>query len=203
VIYSFEFEISSNSTFDVEINQPPKPGSCSIDPLNGTIITLFTINCFNWMDQDQIKDYSIYGLYFYLFFSLINNFMFEKGWTKDYSKPMILSHTTKSSIKLRLPASIDQTSTLQIVVQIRDTFDSGTEVNLSSIIVLANSSAIKNLIDILQNSDNDLSNDPLIQLLSSDDQNTVGQIITSISQVFNEINDDTIKNAALSKCLFR
>ena len=60
VIYSFEFGIYQ-STFDIEINQPPSPGSCTIDPLYGSMNTLFTINCSNWYDKDQIKDYTFYG----------------------------------------------------------------------------------------------------------------------------------------------
>jgi hypothetical protein len=44
------------------INQPPENGSCSINPLNGTTSTLFTISCPNWQDQDGIKDYSFDGM---------------------------------------------------------------------------------------------------------------------------------------------
>jgi len=69
VIYSFESEIIKKE-FDIEINQSPKNGICSINPLNGTIITLFKINCSNWFDQDGIKDFTFYGLYF---FFLLNN----------------------------------------------------------------------------------------------------------------------------------
>jgi hypothetical protein len=60
VIYSFQSEISQSS-FDIEINQSPKFGSCSIDSSNGTTMILFTINCSNWFDQDEINDYSFYG----------------------------------------------------------------------------------------------------------------------------------------------
>jgi hypothetical protein len=63
VIYSFQFEIIKK-TFDIEINKVPTDGSCSISPSNGTTMTLFTINCSNWFDQDQIKDYTYYGLNF-------------------------------------------------------------------------------------------------------------------------------------------
>jgi hypothetical protein len=114
---------------------------------------------------------------------------------------MMLAHTTESIVKLRLPASIDQTSILHIVAQIRDTFGSIVEVNLTWVIVVPDFLAIKNLVDVLQKPDNNFSNDPLIQLLTSGDQNTVGQMITSLSQVFNEMNDESIKNAALSKYL--
>lgn len=62
VIYSFSFGISSSS-LDFLINRPPSSNSsCSIDPRNGTITTLFTITCSNWFDENGIKDYSLYGL---------------------------------------------------------------------------------------------------------------------------------------------
>jgi hypothetical protein len=63
VVYSFSSETSS-SALNFIINQPPENGSCSINPLNGTTNTLFTISCPNWEDQDGIKDYSFYSMIF-------------------------------------------------------------------------------------------------------------------------------------------
>ncbi len=65
VIYLFMSEKSS-SAINFVINQSPRNGSCSITPLIGTTATLFTINCINWMDENGIKDYSIYGKNFLL-----------------------------------------------------------------------------------------------------------------------------------------
>lgn len=62
VIYLFGLN-TSEKTFDIQMNQEPKNGTCSIDPPNGTIITVFTIDCSNWYDPDGIKDYTIYGLF--------------------------------------------------------------------------------------------------------------------------------------------
>jgi hypothetical protein len=65
----------SKNTFDIELNQPPINGSCSIDPWNGTMMTSFNINCSNWFDQDEIKDYSVYGFVIlsdYFIYLLIN-----------------------------------------------------------------------------------------------------------------------------------
>jgi len=61
VIYSFVDGIGSSS-INFLINQPPQNGTCTIDPLNGTTSTLFTISCLNWFDEDDIKDYSFYGM---------------------------------------------------------------------------------------------------------------------------------------------
>jgi hypothetical protein len=59
VVYTFENTESSSSIHFI-LNDSPSNGSCLIDPLNGTITTLFTISCSNWFDKDQIKDYSIF-----------------------------------------------------------------------------------------------------------------------------------------------
>lgn len=60
VIYFFELT-NSSTTFDIELNEPPKNGHCSINPPNGTSLTLFTIDCLKWFDHDGIKDWSFYG----------------------------------------------------------------------------------------------------------------------------------------------
>ena len=69
VIYSFASK-TTVQTFDIELNEIPKNGICSIHPLNGTIITLFNITCSNWFDGDGIKDYIIYGLFSLFHFQL-------------------------------------------------------------------------------------------------------------------------------------
>jgi hypothetical protein len=180
VIYSFDSEISKNE-IDIEINESPKNGSCSINPSNGTTMTLFTINCSNWYDKDQIKDFIFYSL------------------TKNSSNKIMLAHTIESIIEFRLPASIDQISTFDILVHIRDKFDCVYEFHLPSVNILRDISTISNFIDALQKSNN---NDTIFELLTSGNQNTIGQIITSISQLLNEINNQTIELAILSKDFF-
>ena len=65
VVYSFERE-TSLSALNLMINRPPENGSCSINPLNGTITTLFTILCSNWQDKDGIQDYIFYSMFSHL-----------------------------------------------------------------------------------------------------------------------------------------
>jgi hypothetical protein len=108
---------------------------------------------------------------------------------------MILAHTTNSIISLQLPASIDPTTQFYTVVHIRDKFDCIREVHLSPVTVLADISAIEHFVDILQYS----NDDPIWKVLISNDQNTVGQMITSISQIFTEMNYQMIENVAQSK----
>jgi len=61
VVYTMTSGINSN-TLNLVINQPPSNGSCSINPLNGTITTLFTVSCPYWVDENGVKDYSLYGI---------------------------------------------------------------------------------------------------------------------------------------------
>jgi hypothetical protein len=65
VIYSIG-SMKSVGLINFMINSPPSNGSCSIDPLNGTTTTLFTITCLNWFDEDGIKDYSFYSKTFFI-----------------------------------------------------------------------------------------------------------------------------------------
>jgi len=61
VVYS-SLSVTSSSSLNFIINQPPYNGSCSIDPLNGTTSTVFTISCPNWYDENGIQDYSLYSM---------------------------------------------------------------------------------------------------------------------------------------------
>ncbi|CAF4421173.1 unnamed protein product [Adineta steineri] len=69
---------------------------------------------------------------------------------------------------------------------------------MSSVHVIVDSVGINNLITSLQSSPNTLTNNPIVQLLSSGDQNTVGQILTAISQQFNQMNSENIDQAVSS-----
>ncbi len=51
-------------SFDIEINEAPKNVNCTINPSNAATMTVFIIHCSNWFDQDGIKDFIFYGLYF-------------------------------------------------------------------------------------------------------------------------------------------
>ena len=70
---------------------------------------------------------------------------------------------------------------------------------MSSIHVRPDSLGIADLMSSLQSSSNGLTNNPIVQLLAGGDQNTVGQVLTSISQQFNQMNNRSIENAVSSK----
>ncbi|CAF3751894.1 unnamed protein product, partial [Rotaria sp. Silwood1] len=177
VVYALTSE-TSTSALNFAINQPPYNGSCSINPLNGTTSTLFTVSCPDWFDEDGIKDYSLYV------------------WTKYSLERLMIAFSPVSLFQVHLPVGDDQTFILNIVIYVRDLLDCLTEVNMSSVSVVPDSSAITNLINNLQSSSNSIQNNPIVQLLASGNQNIVGQVITSVSQQFNKMNSESLDNAA-------
>jgi hypothetical protein len=111
----------------------------------------------------------------------------------------MIAFSTLSMFQVQLPAGDDQTSSINLTVHIRDTFECITEFNTSSITVLPDSAAINNLVNILQNpSSNTVINNPIVQLLATGNQNTVGQVISSLSQQFNKMNNENWTNAVSS-----
>ncbi|UJR18699.1 hypothetical protein I4U23_005606 [Adineta vaga] len=176
VVYTFMWETSSSS-LNFLINQTPSNGSCSIHPNNGTTNTLFNIICLNWFDEDEIKDYIIYG------------------WTNDSTKKMIIAYSSVSIFQLQLPAGDNQTSLLHLIVHIRDQLDCITELNISSVTVFSDLAAIHNLINDIQNSSERIITNPIIQLLTYGNQNRFGQIFTSISQQLNQMNNENLNKA--------
>ena len=70
VIYSSSSDAVS-SVLEFIRNDPPSNGSCSIEPNNGTTSTLFNISCPNWLDEDEIEDYSLYSKIGYLWNSSV------------------------------------------------------------------------------------------------------------------------------------
>jgi REJ domain len=181
VIYTFA-NATSQSALDFIINQPPSNGSCSIHPSNGTTTTLFTISCSNWFDDDQIKDYSLYGI-----------------WFKNTSDQTIIAFSMESTFTVRLPAGENEDSRVHLFIHIRDGNDCIRKVNLSSVTVSVERGEINSFINNFDLSSNVMNRNPLVRLLSSGNQNIIGQILISISQQFNWINDENINRAISSK----
>jgi hypothetical protein len=99
-------------------------------------------------------------------------------------KRTMIAFSFMSNFQVRLPAGDNQ----NLIIHIRDTLDCITEVNLNSTYIVSDN---VDLIKSLQSS----TNNPIAQLLISGNQNTVGQIITSISQEFNKMNNEMIDKA--------
>ncbi|CAF0892553.1 unnamed protein product, partial [Adineta ricciae] len=171
---------ASLSSLNFVINQPPMNGSCSVSPHNGTTSTSFSISCSNWFDEDGIIDYSVYG------------------WTDDSTQETMIAFSSISIFQVLLPIGDDQTSTLHLTVYIRDSLDCVTQYNLSSVTVLSDLTEINDLVNSIQSSSDNSANSPLLQLLASGNPNTVGQILSSVSQQFNKINNESVNKAVLS-----
>ncbi len=110
----------------------------------------------------------------------------------------MIAFSSVSNFQIRLPAGNDNTSLINLIVHIRDIYDCVTEYNLSSPIVVPDTAAINSLIEDLQVSTSATNNNPIVQLLASGNQNDVGQVITSLSQVFNTMNTQSLNKAVSS-----
>ena len=180
VVFTFTTEISS-SALNFVVNRPPSNGSCSISPLQGTTSTPFTVSCPGWFDEDGIKDYAL------------------AGYTTDRNEQTMLAFSGVSDFSIRLPSKDLNQTELKLIVTIRDTLDCVVDVNLSMVVVTVDTSSIRQLVEQLQNSTSTLASDPLVRLLSSGNQNTVAQLITSISQYFNQIDKQNVNDALSSR----
>jgi galactose-1-phosphate uridylyltransferase len=117
-------------------------------------------------------------------------------------KLQIIAFSSISTFQVRLPSGNNQTSLINLIIHIRDTLDCIAEYNMPSMIVASDSTLSSELMNNFRTSPNDIVNNPIIQLLASGNQNTVGQIISSFSQEFNQMNNENIDKAVSSKRLF-
>ena len=132
------------------------------------------------------------------------------GTAPDQSDPILIAFSSLSMFQLRLPAGQKNTSILRLSVTIRDRMDCVRQVNLPSIVVRIDSDEIDHFLLSLQSltvgadtsmpSSTTLNNNPLVQILSSGNQNAVGQVLGSLSQQFNDINTQALQTAADSQC---
>ena len=121
------------------------------------------------------------------------------GYTTSSDKQTMLAFSSVSDFTIRLPSpNVNQTQ-LHLMVTIRDTLDCVVSVNLSMVVVSVDVSSINQLVGQLYKSTSALASNPLIRLLSSGNQNTVAQLITSISQYFNQIDDQNTADAISSR----
>ncbi len=123
-----------------------------------------------------------------------------EAWTTDSSEQVMLASTIVSSSQLRLPPGSDNMSSVNMVVHIRDMLNGVTQFDMQSVVVVPDVAGISTLVNVLQQSSTaTINTNPIIQLLADGNQNTVGQVITSLSQVFNEMNSRNVETAVASK----
>ncbi len=120
--------------------------------------------------------------------------------TIQSSEQIILGYTTASSFQLQLPAGMNNASSVYVIVHIRDMLGGVTEFSLDPIIVTQDMASVTMLINVLQQSnENIINSNPTIQLLSPENPNTVAQVSISLFQVLNEMNIENIETAISSK----
>lgn len=98
----------------------------------------------------------------------------------------MIAFPSVSILQIQLPVGDDHTGQLYLMALIRNQLNCIIEYNISSVIVLPDSTAINDLVTSIQSASS--PNNPIVQLLVSGNQNTVGQILTSFSQQFNKMN---------------
>ena len=119
-------------------------------------------------------------------------------WSTDRSEREMTAYSPVSNFQVQLPPGNGSTYSLELVIFIRDRLDCATQWNLSSISVLPDSTDLNNLIDRLSSSSNGSTTNPSVRLLSAGNTNTVGQLINSLSQQLNQMNNENLNNALSS-----
>jgi hypothetical protein len=118
------------------------------------------------------------------------------AWTTDSNNPLVLASTPESSIQLRLPAGNAGPSSVNIIIYILDILNAVAEFDIYSVNVVPDLEATTTLINALQPSSlTTINSNPTIKLLASGNPNTIGQVLTSVSQVLNGINQQNIETA--------
>ena len=113
---------------------------------------------------------------------------------------MIIAFSFVPIFQVRLPSPDEKQTALHLVVHIRDRLHCVTKYNLSSVVVVTQDVLFMNtFIGQLLNDSDVLTNSPLTRLLSSGDQNLVGQLLTSLSQELNRIHILDLHHAFSSK----
>lgn len=200
VVYTF-IATKSSSALNFFINQPPKNGSCNISPSNGTTSTIFTIRCLDWIDEDGIKDYSVYGKFNRKkTMSRLDRAPILVA-TENTTQRLMLAYGISPRFDIRLPPSgQNNMSTINIIVQIRDNLNAITQYFLRSIVVTSDTATITSLVHVLQQANSQMTlNDPIMQLLTYENLNVVGQILTSVSLVMDQMTKTNLDKAASSK----
>ena len=183
VIYSFSSPLLSSSSLDFLINSPPRNGSCSISPSNGSALTLFTVSCLDWFDEDGIQDYSLFLC------------------SLECSSRLLIGYSSDSVFDVLLPARVES---LHFSISIRDREDCVSQwTNLSSISVQMDSNVFDDFLNILLNTGGSTTTttNSFLRLLTMGNGNEVSEVITSLSVHLNQLSVENVHTAISSRSL--
>ncbi len=122
------------------------------------------------------------------------------AYTTDPEKLIMVASTSDSHIQLRLPIGDDDIRSINMIIYIRDMLNAVTQYDIYFIDVLPDLITTNTLVDdLLIGNVTTINTHSMIQLLASGNLNTVGQVLTSLSQTLNGINRQNIETAVFSK----
>lgn len=124
---------------------------------------------------------------------------FFSVWQTDQNERNFVARSFVSSLQLFLPPGDATRSTLEMIIVIRDLLDGSTEFRMPSVVVESDFQSVNTLIDDLQHDVGQLSNNQFVQILSSENQNMVNQILTAVSQTANDLSEQALNEALSSK----
>ena len=114
LVQSWRFQVISSSNesseFFVEMNDPPRNGSCSISPATGDLLSEFSLVCRDWFDENGIQDYLLLARF-----------------SSTLDDRLILSSSLNGSFRTSLPFTLNRSEELFLSVIIRDEWHSATE----------------------------------------------------------------------------
>jgi hypothetical protein len=111
----------------------------------------------------------------------------------------MIGSSIESNLVIQFPANLNNVSLFNVIISIRDKLDSTTKFEIKSIEVITDLNEINTLIYSIEQSNISMLNENLLfELLNTQNENNVGQVLTSLSQLFNQINNQQIENAIRS-----
>ena len=126
-------------------------------------------------------------------------------WTNDRPTRSLIGLSTSSSMSVRLPAGDHSNSTLvYLSVRVRDEYGCSFQLVMPPVSITRDTTIIATLVNTLQsvssqsNAISQLNSNELVQLLVNGNQNEMNQVLVSISQMLNTINNDALQTTLMS-----
>ena len=128
------------------------------------------------------------------------------GWKKNESDRVMLGVSVGSTVEFFLPSSVDvdqnqsssSSSLFHLMVGISDRYGRVREVNVSSIVVEVDEEEIDVLIQSIQSSSFVVrQTNPFVEMFVGGDENVINQVLVSLSQHFDQINDQVTSTLPL------
>ena len=119
------------------------------------------------------------------------------GWTTDRSTRSLVGFSPSPSMDVQLPAGGDSNSTmLHLSVRVRDEYGCSFEFEMPTVLIARDTTTLVMLINALQSVSS--QSNALAQALADGNQNEVNQLLASLSQMLNTMNNDALQTALLN-----